>query len=348
MLQKNRVQFSIKELIFQIVLHIVVFIFYSFDKYHPHIGWHKAVFFLNYTFAALIINYFLLPRFLYREKYAIFFSYFSGIIIALMLLEELVLEQIFFPHTRGRNFPGLFFTLFQVLPVIIILAGFKFAWDALVKQRELEGLKAAIQESELQFLKSQINPHFLFNNLNNLYAYAIESSPKTPTIILELSSVLRYMLYECKEQFVPLYKEIEHLEDFTRLSQLQIEERGIVDFKAHHIQSDYQIAPLILIVFIENAFKHSQASQSDNILIDIEIFMTEEGKLDFFCKNNFQQLANTENLSKGIGLNNVKKRLQLLYPNAHQLTIIEHENQYEVYLSIQLTPQNISYELHHH
>ena len=95
----------------------------------------------------------------------------------------------------------------------MLLVGFKFAWDAQNKQTELEQLRNVVTESQLQFLKSQINPHFLFNSLNNLYSYALENSPKTPEIILELSSLLRYMLYECQEEQVPLSKEVKYLED---------------------------------------------------------------------------------------------------------------------------------------
>jgi len=191
-------------------------------------------------------------------------------------------------------------------------------------------------ESEMQFLKSQINPHFLFNNLNNLYSYAIEQSPKTPEIILELSGLLRYMLYECKEDFVPLTKEVEKLENFINLSEMQIEERGQVNFSTQNIQSNYQIAPLILIVFIENAFKHSTASQADNIEIDVNLELLETGELEFVCKNSFLLQSNTDSLSNGIGLENVKKRLELIYPNAYQINIQNNNNIYKVSLKIDL------------
>ena len=327
---------SSRELIFQLVLHAVVFSFYSYEEDHPPIESYQGVFFLNYTVATAIISYGLLPRFFYRKKYLSFFAYTLLIIAGVILIEELVLEKIYFPDTRGKGFPGLFYSLWEMLPVMAILSGAKFAWDALGKQREVDALKATIQESELQFLKSQINPHFLFNNLNNLYSYAIAQSPKTPAIILELSSVLRYMLYECKAERVPLSKEIEQLENFTRLSELQIEERGTVHFAAQNVLSHYEIAPLILMVFVENAFKHSQAGQSDNICIDIDIRLSDQGKLDFLCKNNYQPTTNTTDVSHGIGLGNVQKRLQLLYPNAHQLTIRQTESQYEAQLSMQL------------
>lgn len=335
-MRNNLPRFSVKELIFQLVLHLLVFIFYSFDKKQPTIEVHQVVFFMSLAFFAFVINYFLLPRFYYRKKYLPFFLGTILTIVGAIAMEEWVLEQIYFPDTRGKYFPGIFLTSLDILPVIAILSGFKFAWDALGKQQEVDELKDAIKESELQFLRSQIHPHFLFNNLNNLYAYAIENSPKTPQIILELSAVLRYMLYECKAKFVELRKEIEQLENFTRLSELQIEERGQVHFQTHNIRPGYQIAPLILIVFIENAFKHSQSSQSENIQIDIDIRLTEEEKLAFRCKNNFLPTTNTQSLDKGLGLENVKKRLNLLYPQAHQLTINEGKKEYEVLLSLQL------------
>jgi len=333
----NKIKFiSSKELLFQVVLHLVVLFFYAYHQHDRIIEGYKVVFFLNYLIATSLVSYWLLPHFFYSKKYLSFFLYFTLIVAGVILIEELVLEKIFFPDTRGAKFPGVLFSLLDVLPIISILSGFKFAWDALNKQREVEDLKATVQESELQFLKSQINPHFLFNNLNNLYSYAIENSPKTPTIILELSGVLRYMLYECKEQFVPLAKEIEQLKNFTQLNELQIEDRGVIQFETQNIQSHYQIAPLILIVFIENAFKHSQASQSEDIFISINIELSNRGRLHFTCKNNYQPLANTQDLANGIGLENVKKRLQLLYPNTHDLDIQKTDLRYEVRLSMQL------------
>jgi two-component system, LytTR family, sensor kinase len=336
-----------KEVLFQVLLHGVVFIFYSYDRQNPQIEPYQWVFFSTYAAAAFVINYLLLPGYLYRKKHLQFILYTLAVIAVVIVLEEAVIEKIYFPDTRGRRFIGVFFSLWGVLPVITVLSGFKFAWDALRKQQEVDLLKSTIKESELKFLRSQINPHFLFNNLNNLYSYAIEFSPKTPEIILKLSSVLRYMLYECQEKFVPLSKEVEQLENFTQLYEMQIEERGTVGFSVQIGQPAYQIAPLILIVFIENAFKHSQASQAENIVIAISIELSEAGELNFSCRNSFHPVTNTENLTQGIGLENVRKRLQLLYPKAHRLTILETENQYDVRLSMQLT-RPIRHELYHH
>ena len=325
-----------KELIFQFVLHLLLFSFYSFDEDNPRFEYVHIIFFLNNALPAFVINYVLLGKYFYKKKYLEFFFFTSLLVAYVIMSEEWGLEQIFYPDSRGLKFPGVFFSLWEVLPVIVILVGFKFAWDAIEKQQEVDSLKEAIKESELQFLSSQINPHFLFNNLNNLYSYAIEASPRTPEIILSLSSVLRYMLYECRSNFVPLRKEMEHLKNFTQLNQLQIEERGEVNFHCSEVPANFMIAPLILIVFIENAFKHSQSSQAGDIQIDVKINISPDGKLEFFCSNNFLPISNTENLAKGIGLENVRKRLELLYPNEYELVIQEDKSTYDVFLALNL------------
>ena len=296
----------------------------------------KAIYPLLYSLATLSITYYLMPRFLYKQKYWQFFLG-AAIVVALVIsFEELIMEPLMFPNTkRGDEFPGLYVSLLGVLPVMFILSGSKFGWDALQKQAQIDELKSTMQESELQFLRSQINPHFLFNNLNNLYSYALQNSPKTPEIILEMSGVLRYMLYESKEQFVPLKKELEQLGNFIRLYKLQIEDRGEVHFDVGQIRGQYKIAPLILIVFIENAFKHSQSGQSSDIEIDVFVQMT-DSVLEFRCKNNFEPSAGMDTVAKGIGLQNVKKRLELLYPKKHLLEIQEEEKCYKVYLRLEL------------
>ena len=326
-----------KELSFQVFLNIMVFIFFAFDRRLPGIEFHKVFFFLNYGLAALIINYALLPRYLYKNRYLEFTVYTTLVVAIVIFVEEAFLEQIFYPDTRGKKFLGVFYNLLSTMPTITILVGFKFGWDALIKQREVLDLRNSVKESELQFLKSQINPHFLFNNMNNLYSYAVEQSPKTPEIILELSDTLRYMLYEGSASFVSLKKEIEHIKNYINLSKLQIEGRGEVSFKIGNIPSNYRIAPLILTVFIENAFKHSSSSQTNNIRIAIEAKVDNKGILQFTCINNYLEQSNTKSLDSGIGLDNVRKRLSLIYPNSHNLDIKSENDRYIVSLTIDLS-----------
>lgn len=328
-----------KEFLFQFVLILVLGIATAVEKHEAALDLFLSVsklsFFLSYTLAALFIGYVLLPRFFYKKKYWLFTIGVFLVLFTVIGVEELILEQIFYPNSRGKNFPGFIHTLLEILPTILILVGFKFAWDAQQKQSELEQLNNAMAESRMQFLKSQINPHFLFNNLNNLYAYALEQSPKTPTIILELSSLLRYMLYDCQEKLVPLEKEIKSLKDFIHLQELQIEDRGDIQFTVSGQTIGWSIAPLILVVFIENCFKHSTSSQTDEIQIDIDITI-KNNQLVMECNNTFSSNTNTQKLSKGIGLENVQARLDLLYPNAHQLDIKAEENIYKVKLELNL------------
>lgn len=337
MLKETKYKLSYRGLLFYLALVFLVFIIYSYNRSDQTITFQEFLFFTNHAIGAFIIGFYLLPRFMYTKKY-IRFSVFSILIIAIVVfVEEGILEKIYFPDTKGRLLKARIYDLLDVLPTILILLGAKFAWDAFMNKEQVEKLELSVKENELQFLKTQINPHFLFNNLNNLYAHAIEKSPKTPGIILELSAILRYMLYECNTKFVRLSKELEQLDNFISLSKLQIEGRGKVNFIKAIASENFEIAPLILVVFIENAFKHSASSQTTGITIDIDLTVSQDGKLNFKCRNSYLTQTNTSDLTKGIGLENVKKRLQMLYQDAHQLIIKEQNEIYEVNLEIDLS-----------
>jgi LytS/YehU family sensor histidine kinase len=172
--------------------------------------------------------------------------------------------------------------------------------------------------------------------LNNLYALALEQSSKTPETILGLSSILRYMIYDCKEEEVFLSKEVEHIENYIQLYQLQLDKRAKIEFEQDVLDEQAKISPLILIIFIENAFKHSSSSQLDEIHIHLKI-KTENGRLIFYCANNFKEESNINDLDKGVGLQNVHERLELLYKNQYSLEIEEKDSNYIVQLSIPLS-----------
>lgn len=251
-------------------------------------------------------------------------------------MEELVLEPLLVGGTRANHVSNIFLTLLGIIPTIFMMVGFKFILDTEKKRRELEEVKNLLQEGEMRFLKMQIHPHFLFNNLNNIYAHALEKSTKTPELILGLSSVLRYMLYDCKDEYVELSKEMKHLQAFVELNEMQVEDRGRVNFEMEGEQHGYQIAPLLLSVFVENAFKHSVSSQVDNIFIDIGIHVDASGKMNFSCRNTHSVDSNNDNLGHGIGLENVRKRLELLYQNKYQLRLNDSGGEYVVELELEL------------
>ena len=138
------------EFIFQIILHVIVFLFYSFDRNAPHFESYKLVFFLNYSVAVFIINYALLPQFLYKKKYALFVALLMLVVIVTILIEEYVLEKIYFPDTRGQSFQGFFYVLLDLMPVIAILSGYKFAWD-LIRNKKLKNSGLRWKRANLTF-----------------------------------------------------------------------------------------------------------------------------------------------------------------------------------------------------
>jgi len=324
-----------KELLYQIVVHLLVFTTYAVTRRETSITPFEIVSFANYAVTAFFINYFVLPRYYKNKKtfqllLIIIFSLFACI-----LIEEVVLEPIFFPADRGANVK-LFWTIITVLPRLSLLVVFKLAWDMIFIRRELEKVKSIAEQNELHFLQTQINPHFLFNNLNNIYSFALEGSPKTPEIILGLSDMMRYVLYECKEDYMLLTKELKQLENFIKLNELQIEDRGQVTFESTGENERYKIAPLILIVFVENAFKHSVSSLSEGIYISIKTKITSDNKLLFTCENNYSESTNTDSLSHGIGLENVHKRLELIYGDNYELDYSAENSKYIVTLKMPL------------
>lgn len=328
-----------QQVIYQIVVHILLFMTTAITKRDPNVDTGEVFMFINYAVTAFLIGFILVPKY-YRDKNLAFLLVFSSILVVVaMLIEELFLEHIFYPDNRGQTLNV--YTILQVLPKIMMLVGFKLGWDAIVMRKEMEKLKDLAKQSELQFLQSQINPHFLFNNLNNLYSYAIEGSTRTPEIILELSGLLRYMLYECKDDFVRLSRDIEQLQNFINLNELQIEDRGKVHFSHCENNCDFMIAPLILVVFVENAFKHSVSSLSKDIDISIDLNVDDKGVLLFECKNTYDADSNTNNLAHGIGLENVRKRLELIYGDNYKLNINSNNGLFHVTLSINLDVSSV-------
>lgn len=297
----------------------------------------------SYLVLALINNYVLIPRILHKSRYVFYAIVVLLTIAAGSLVEELILEYLFFPDTRGAqlNLTGLQWSASKIGFVLILFSTFKLIWDYQRKQQQMNELENEKIASELKFLKSQINPHVLFNNLNNIYSYALEKSEKVPDMLLKLSDIMRYMLNEEESQFVKLEKEIRYLEDFIDLQKLRLEGRGNVSLNISGNPENYCIAPLLLVAFVENSFKHSMQTEVDNIVIEINLDIR-DGVLYFESKNTFSEnggpsLANKNGRETGIGLQNVKKRLQLIYRDKHELEISRENNFFVVQLSLDLT-----------
>lgn len=332
---KATINGKMKEIIYQVVVTIFIFLAFTITRTDPQITSFETVTFISYVVVAFFINYWVLPHYYKKQNiYELVFFCILGLYFCIVL-EEVVLEPLFFPEDIGGTI-RLFWTIMSVLPILSLLVVFKLVWDMVIVRRELDEIKLVAKQNELQFLQTQINPHFLFNNLNNIYSFSLEGSPKTSDAILGLSEMMRYILYECKEDYISLSRELEQLENFIELNKLQLEHRGKVQFESIGNVSGYKITPLILMVFVENAFKHSTSSLSDGIQISIKNEITNEGNLLFTCKNNYSKSTNTIRLSKGIGLANVKKRLDLIYNDTYSLENIEENDTYTVRLTLPL------------
>jgi LytS/YehU family sensor histidine kinase len=215
--------------------------------------------------------------------------------------------------------------------VLGVSAAFKLIEDWLVHQREREVLLMERNQAELAFLKSQVNPHFLFNTLNNIYALTYAKSDAAPGAILKLSDLMRYMLYDSASgpDRVPLIKEVAYLKNFIELEKLRLTQ-AYVDFTVEGPIDLVRIEPLLLVSFVENAFKHGDLTDPNHpLVLDLSV---QNGRLRFDTLN---KKANRQtDMAGGIGLANVRRRLQLLYPNRHSLRITDEPSSYACSLEL--------------
>ena len=215
----------------------------------------------------------------------------------------------------------------------------KIMTDWLAENRKRQEVENETMQSELRFLKSQINPHFLFNTLNSLYALTLKKSDKAPDIVIKLSEMMRYMLYECNEPLVPLRKEINYLQNYLDLERLRQREGIDIGLTVQGKVADQQIAPLLLIPFLENSFKHgiNAAIKGGFVRATLEVKPRAIGFVLENTKGNvLPRSPDTARPSGGIGLVNVRRRLELLYPERYALDITETPTTYAVRLDLQL------------
>ncbi len=233
-------------------------------------------------------------------------------------------------------------TILSWLMLFYLIFHWGMAQWKLVKQLQNERTNA-----QLMHLKSQVNPHFLFNTLNNLYGLALEKSDQTPELILKLSDMLRYTIYQGQKDQVLLRDEVNYLEDFIKLQQIRYHKPVNIIFEHEVSQSNFKISPLLLLILLENAYKHGVEQLTDQAYIAIKLEIIEQS-LIFNIENNFD-LADSFDLEdesehttdSGIGLVNLKTRLALIYPASHQLEITSQQGVYRARLEIELKNEEI-------
>lgn len=282
-----------------------------------------------------IINYYMVPQFLMKGKYASFLLYTFYLMITALFLEMMV-ALVTFIAVAGLNIRNMnaasfdvVFLLTSLLMVVFLGVAIKMILHWRQSREDYQKLMREKIESELKFLKAQLNPHFLFNTLNNLYYLASQKSDRTPHAILQLSEILDYVLSSGKAVFVPLVEELKQVDNYISLELLRYEDRLKV---TKHIDGDLaqgRIAPMVLITIIENAFKHGVMPTAETSWIDIRFGIKEE-RINIMVRNSH----NGKPSGQGVGLVNLRNQLELIYKDNYELKINKSETAYEVILML--------------
>lgn len=199
--------------------------------------------------------------------------------------------------------------------------------------RSIRQLRNERGRAELMMLKSQVNPHFFFNTLNNLYGLTVEKSDLAPKVVLKISDMMRYTIYEGKKDFVPLSEELEYLKNFIELHEMRYHKKVDIQFNHQILDEDNQVTPLLFIILLENAFKHGVESLTKDAYIHISL-IAGNGKVAFAIENNFDPAEQSE--EPGIGLENLKRRLELIYPKKHGLSLLKKDHVYQAQLQLDI------------
>lgn len=304
---------SVKKIIGLLIVLIVILIFDSNAKMPDN-----PITILLFTVFYLSIAYVIAPTFF--RRYRIVIIGFYALAYSIFLYLRLFSESFEIYKENGKEILLLFF-----FPIPI----FATLW-AYQQWKWLQTIKAEKAKAELSMLQAQMNPHFFFNTLNNLYALAIKKSDRAPEVLLKLSEMMRYTIYEGKKGNVLVKDEIEYLLNYIELHKIRYKKKVDISFK-HDTKEETTIAPLLFIILLENAFKHGVELLSENAFIDINLY--EKGNyLHFKINNNFEDKIKID--SSGIGLDNLRRRLSLLFDKDYELNITEENNIYTTELKI--------------
>ncbi len=320
------------------------------DKFNLGLTITEVVIFTTLqVLATYFLAYFIVPLLFYKKKYTAGFIYFiAGSYFFCALSRYLTIhvgEPIAGVQPKSwetdyeifTNIWKLIFVYFsQSFTIGVIFLFLKLLMDQAEIQKRALTLEKAKAEAELKLLKTQLNPHFLFNTLNNIYSLSVHNSPATSESIARLSDILDHMLYRCNTLYVPLSTEINLLENYIALEKLRYDERLMVNFKTA-VDFDADIAPLIMLSVVENAFKHGAGQHIGSPIVDINIQVSNNM---FTCRvaNSFMDTAENVRHEK-IGLPNLRQQLDLLYPRRHTLSIEQTGDLFIVTLIISLQPE---------
>lgn len=294
-----------------------------------------------------VFSFYLIPTYLFQQKYfqfALYTAYSIIISVFLITLSSFYgflfinsIESLGTEFTLTKNLYLIIVAVYIVVLLTSLFSAYRESYKVHLKNQELQYTllngELQLKQEELSYLKMQIQPHFLFNTLNTIYGSAIAKSPETPELILKLSNLLDYILYQTNKSLVPLQDEIDHLKDYLALEKLRHGDRLHIISSFPAETKNLMIAPMLFLPLLENSFKHGK-SQNGQSFVDLSLKVKDE-TLCFTLKNSREELENISNLtSSGIGLANIKKRLQLLYPESHSFYIKKEKMYFLVQLQI--------------
>lgn len=297
---------------------------------------------INLAFYILVVYInlgYLVPKFLNQKNFMTYVLLLLAMVAVFTPIKVLLL-YITYDEVDPREF--LVMNQHTVFLLLFMMAGgstvIKIISDWQRHQRDRKDLETQRMQSEIKFLKSQINPHFLFNTLNSLYALTLKKSDKAPEIVIKLSEMMRYMLYESNERRVPLQKEVNYIENYLALESLRQGGHADIQFTVEGQITDQTIAPLIFIPFLENSFKHGLNHQISDGYVHVTMkVLGNKLLLRILNSKPVHPPLPSEKSTGGIGLTNVRRRLNLLYPTQYKLDIEDNDKEHIVELSLALT-----------
>lgn len=293
--------------------------------------------------ATYFVLYYVLPNYFLKKKYLMTAVMFLAAVVGASFLQH-ILDNLFIidllygeaPSGFSFSFPKALKITLGVYPVVAFAAFIKLAKHWYEKENQAQQLKQQKLEAELNFLKGQIHPHFLFNTLNNLYALTLKKADSAPEVVLKLSELLSFMLYECNSRSVPLEKELKLVENYIALEKIRYDDRLKVLYKKEGDIGKNNIPPMLLLPFVENAFKHGASDSIEEVVVDIQV-QVEGSALHFRVQNTKSDSDPVEmEYQKGIGLKNVNRRLELLYNGYYTLDLTDSDEEYEIKLDVDL------------
>lgn len=330
-----------------IPFHVVFWIGYFLVGLSIFVGaysWEEAALrvglgMIFHMFLVYVNVYWVFPRFFLDGRYVLHYMVLAVLVLVVSWIRvevDIVLDME--PSLAGMEYGSMQHFGTKVLAAAVVLSfstSFRYLEDYVERTQLQQELKNYKLEAELKFLKAQVNPHFLFNSLNNLYSMAVTNTSGTAPMILKLSEMMRYMLYESNEERVQLVKEIDYLSNYIALQQLKTEQPQRISLKVSGPIERVKIVPMLLIPFWENGIKHGDVDYNPEGWIQGVIEVTDK-VLRFDLKNTIDMHKAKDKVG-GIGLDNVQKRLKLLYKSKHKLEIGKQDNIYAVHLEIDLT-----------